>query len=93
LINKKDVEHVAKLAHIKLSDEETAKFTKQLGDIIKYMDQLNEVDTEGVEPMAHPYPLTNVVRKDKVSYKITKNELLKNAPEEENSFLKVPKIN
>ena len=93
MINKKDVEHVAKLARIKLTDEETVKFTKQLGDIIKYVDQLNEVDTRGVEPMAHPYPLVNVVRKDIVNYKITKEELLKNAPDKEDSFLKVPKIN
>jgi len=93
LITKKDVEHVANLARIKLSEEDTEKFTKQLGDIIKYVDQLNEVDTTGVEPMAHPYPLYNVAREDVVSYKATKEELLKNAPEEENSFFKVPKIN
>ncbi len=93
MINKKDVEHVAKLARIKLTDEETAKFTKQLGDIIKYVDQLNEVDTRGIEPMAHPYPLVNIIRKDIVNYKITKEELLKNAPDKEDYFLKVPKIN
>ena len=93
MITKKDVEHVANLARIKLSDEETEKFTKQLGDIIKYVDQLNEVDTTGIEPMAHPYPLVNVVREDLAEHKITKEELLKNAPEEENFFFKVPKIN
>jgi len=92
LISKKDVEHVAKLARIELSEEETEKFTKQLGDIIKYVDQLNEVDTKGIEPMAHPYPLVNITRKDVVNHKISKDELLKNAPEEENSFFKVPKI-
>lgn len=93
MINKKDVEHVANLARIKLSEDEKEKFTKQLGDIIKYVDQLNEVDTTGVEPMAHPYPLVNVVRDDVPTHKISREELLKNAPEEENSFFKVPKMN
>jgi len=93
LISKKDVEHVAKLARIEITEDEKEKFTKQLGDIIKYVDQLNEVDTTGVEPMTQAYPLFNVTREDEVRYIATKEELLKNAPEEEDSFFKVPKIN
>lgn len=93
LITKKDVEHVAKLARIELSEDEKEKFAKQLGDIIEYVDQLNEVDTEGVDPMAHPYPLTNITRVDRVEYDNTREELLLNAPDEEDGFFKVPKIN
>lgn len=93
LISKKDVEHVAKLARIELSEDEKEKFAKQLGNIIEYVDQLNEVDTEGVEPMAHPCTITNVTRADRACYKNTREELLANAPEEEDSFFKVPKIN
>ncbi|MDD3420465.1 MAG: Asp-tRNA(Asn)/Glu-tRNA(Gln) amidotransferase subunit GatC [Candidatus Gastranaerophilales bacterium] len=93
MINKKDVEHVANLARIELTEEEKEKFTKQLGDIIEHVNQLNEVDTTDVEPMAHPYPQVNVVREDIVNYKNTKEELLSNAPQEEDGFFKVPKIN
>lgn len=93
MVSKKDVEHVAKLARIDLTEEEKEKFAKQLGDIIEYVDQLNEVDTNGVDPMAHPYPITNVIRADRICYDNTREELLKNAPEEEDSFFKVPKIN
>lgn len=93
MISKKDVEHVAKLARIEITEEEKEKFTKQLDDIIKHVEQLNEVDTTGVEPMAHAYPLFNVTREDEVKYACTREELLKNAPEEEDSFFKVPKIN
>ncbi len=92
MITKKDVEHVAKLARIEITEEEKEKFTKQLGDVIKHVNQLNEVDTTGVEPMAHAYPLFNVMREDEVKYGNTREELLKNAPEEEDSFFKVPKI-
>ena len=57
------------------------------------MNQLNEVDTTGVEPMAHPYPLGNVMREDIVEHEISKQDLLANAPEEEDGYFKVPKIN
>lgn len=93
MINIKDVEHVAKLARIELSEDEKEKFAKQLGAIIEYIDQLNEVETENIDPMAHPYPITNVTRADKACYENTREELLTNAPEEEDSFFKVPKIN
>ena len=53
MIEIKDVEHVAKLARLELNEEEKVKFSKQLGDILKYVEQMNEVDTTGVEPMNH----------------------------------------
>lgn len=93
MLTKKEVEHVANLARIELTEEEKEKFTKQLGDVIKYVEQLNEVDTLGIEPMAHPCPEFNVTREDIVDYPCSKEELLHNAPSEENGFFKVPKIN
>lgn len=92
MITIKDVEHVAKLARLELTEEEKIKYSKQLGDILKYVNELNEVNTEGVEPMSYPLPLENVMREDEVKCEISKEELLKNAPEEEDGFFKVPKI-
>ncbi len=92
MITVKDVEHVAKLARLNLTEAEKEKFTKQLGDVLKYAEQMNEVDTTGVVPMAHAFDFVNVMREDEVVYEQTKEELMKNAPDEENGFFKVPKI-
>ena len=93
MITVKDVEHVAKLARLELTEEEKELYTKQLGDVLKYVDQMNEVDTSNVKPMSHAIDFVNVMREDKVYYEQTKEELMANAPEEENGFFKVPKIN
>ena len=93
MITTKDVEHVAKLARLELTEEEKETYTKQLGDVLKYVEQMNEVDTSNVEPMAHAIEFVNVMRDDKVYYEQTKEALMQNAPEEENGFFKVPKIN
>ena len=93
MITIKDVEHVAKLARLELTEEEKELYTKQLGDVLKYVDQMNEVDTSNVKPMAQVIDFVNVMREDTVSYDNTKEELMSNAPEEENGFFKVPKIN
>jgi len=93
MITIKDVEHVAKLARLELTDEEKEKYTTQLGSILKYVEQMNEIDTTDVEPMSHPLPVVNVMREDETHYEQTKEELMANAPEEENGFFRVPKIN
>lgn len=93
MITVKDVEHVAKLARLELTETEKEKFTKQLGDVLKYVEQMNEVDTTNVKPMAHAFDIVNVMREDEVVTEVSREELLKNAPEEENGFFKVPKIN
>ncbi len=92
MIEIKDVEHVAKLARLELTEDEKVKFSKQLGDILKHMEQLNEVDTTGIEPMNHPIDFVNVMREDVVSYEHTREELMANAPEIEQDYFKVPKI-
>lgn len=93
MITIKDVEHVAKLARLELNEEEKEKFSKQLGDILKYVEQMNEVDTTGVEPMSHAIPMVNVMREDVVVIENTKEELMANAPLKEDGFFRVPKIN
>jgi len=93
MITIKDVEHVAKLARLELTDEEKELYTKQLGDVLKYVDQMNEVDTSNVKPMTQVIDFVNIMREDKVVYEQTKEELMANAPEEENGYFKVPKIN
>ena len=93
MITIKDVEHVAKLARLELTEDEKELYTKQLGDVLKYVDQMNEVDTSNVKPMTQVIDFVNVMREDVVSYDNTKEELMSNAPEEENGFFKVPKIN
>lgn len=93
MITIEDVEHVAKLARLELSEEEKIKFTTQLGDVLKYVEQMNEVDTSNVEPMAHAVDFVNVMRDDIVNYEQTHDELMQNAPDSENGFFKVPKIN
>ena len=92
MIEIKDVEHVARLARLNLTEEEKVKFSKQLGDILKYMEQLNEVDTTGVEPMNHPIDFSNVMREDVARYDCTREELMANAPEVEQDYFKVHKI-
>ena len=93
MITVKDVEHVAKLARLELTEEEKELYTKQLGDVLKYVDQMNEVDTTGVEPMAHAIDFVNVMREDAVKYEEDKKTLMANAPYEEDGFFRVPKIN
>jgi aspartyl-tRNA(Asn)/glutamyl-tRNA(Gln) amidotransferase subunit C len=93
MITIKDVEHVAKLARLELTDEEKELYAKQLGDVLKYVDQMNEVDTTNVKPMSHPVEMVNVMREDEVHYDVTKEALMSNAPEAENGYFKVPKIN
>lgn len=93
MITIKDVEHVAKLARLELTEEEKDLYTKQLGDVLKYVDQMNEVDTSNVKPMTQVIDFYNVMREDKVVQEISKEALMSNAPEVEGDFFKVPKIN
>lgn len=92
MITVKDVEHVAKLARLALSDHEKRLYTEQLGRIIEYFDQLQEVDTRDVEPMSHPLPLHNAMRDDVVAQPLGHETMLAGAPDREGPFFRVPKI-
>ena len=92
MITKEQVEHVAKLARLSLTNEEVDLYTKQLSKILDYIDQLNQVNTEGVEPMTQPIPKVNVTREDIVKKQFERQDVLRNAPHEEYGFFRVPKI-
>ncbi len=92
MLTKQQVEHVAKLARLDLTEEEKELYTKQLSKILDYIDQLNEVNTEGIEPMTQPIPTVNVMREDIVKKQFERSEVLSNAPHEEYGFFRVPKI-
>ena len=91
-LNRKDVEHVALLSRLDLSENELDKFTGQLDAILEYIDVLNQVDTSAVEPMAHVLDIRNVMRPDVVQPSLSQEAALQNAPEPESGFFKVPKI-
>ena len=93
MITIKDVEHVAKLARLELTQAEKEMFTHQLGDVLGHVERMNEVDTTGVEPMNHPIDFSNVMREDVKIYENTREELMQNAPDVEGEFFKVPRIN
>lgn len=88
----KDVEHIAKLAKLEFSDSEKEKFTHQFNDILKYMEQLNSVDTTNVEPLSQVIDLQNVFRDDVIKPSISTEEALKNAPDKTGEHFKVPKV-
>lgn len=92
IISKKDVEYVAKLSRLKLKEGQVEKFTQQLNSTLEYIDKLNELDTSKTEPTSHVVPLKNIRRKDikRPSYPV--EEVLKNAPDKERGYFKVPPI-
>ena len=92
MISEAQVEHVAQLARLALSDEEKQRLTEQLNAILTYMEQLNEVPTAGVEPTAHVLDLVNVFRDDLVRQTLSADAALANAPETVQDFFVVPRI-
>ena len=91
-ISSKEVEYVAHLARLEITEEEKEKFTAQLNDILLYIDKLNELETKGVEPMSHAIAVTNAFREDKIKDSIGTNNSLVNAPDARGEFFRVPKV-
>jgi aspartyl-tRNA(Asn)/glutamyl-tRNA(Gln) amidotransferase subunit C len=91
-ISESQVSHISHLARLKLTAEEIALFGAQLADILNYMDQLNAVNTDGIEPTAHALPLKNVFRDDVPAQSFNASEALANAPEAAPPYFKVPKV-
>jgi len=89
---KMDIEKVARLARLDLSEEEKVTFGSQLEQILTYMEQLNTLDTSGVEPTSHAIPVYNVFREDEVRPSLPQEEVLAIAPDEEDGHFKVPRI-
>jgi aspartyl-tRNA(Asn)/glutamyl-tRNA(Gln) amidotransferase subunit C len=91
-ITRQEVEHVARLARLELSEEEKARMTEQLDAILGYMDKLNQLDTSQVEPMTTVIPMVSVMREDEVRPSLPVEEALANAPDREDAFFRVPRI-
>jgi len=87
-----DVSYVAHLARINLSDEEQTLFQDQLEHILEHVAKLNELDVSDVEPMAHATPVENQFREDVIAESIDHDAVMKNAPEEHQDLIFVPKI-
>ncbi len=91
-ITREQVEHVARLARLKIEDRELERFARQIGAVLEYVETLGQVDTEGVPPTFHAIDLTNAFREDKETGHLEHPEALANAPLAENGLFVVPKI-
>lgn len=87
-----DVKYIANLAKLSFDEKELEGFTTQFNDILAFFEKLNELDTENIEPLSHPIPNENVFRDDNVINSIAREEALKNAPDSNEEFFKVPKV-
>lgn len=91
-ISKEDVIKVSELARLEFKEDEVQKFTEQLGNILEYIEKLNELDTDNVEPTSHVLDISTPLREDKVDKMLTIDEVLQNAPESEDDFFVVPQV-
>lgn len=91
VITDETIDYVGILAKLELSEEEKEQAKKDMANMLDYIDMLNELDTEGVEPMSHVFPVHNVFREDIVVNGDTSDQILKNAPEQKDGSFMVPK--
>ncbi len=91
-IDEAQVRKVAKLSRLELTNAEVEEFTGQLSAILDYVEKMNELDTSGIEPLAHCLPVSNVLREDYVRESLGTEKALANAPQRDGDFFKVPKI-
>jgi aspartyl-tRNA(Asn)/glutamyl-tRNA(Gln) amidotransferase subunit C len=91
-ITKQEVEHVARLARLELSEQEKETLTHQLSNILTYVEQLNELDTTGVDPTSHVLDINNVMRDDVPEASLSQERALANGPDKASGHYKVPKI-
>lgn len=87
-----EVDRISKLAKLSFSENEKEKFTEQFNDILSFVERLNELDTQNVEPLLHVIELENVFREDVLQESLPVEDVLRNAPNKTESFFKVPKV-
>jgi aspartyl-tRNA(Asn)/glutamyl-tRNA(Gln) amidotransferase subunit C len=87
-----NIDYVASLARLALTDEEKARFFRQLGEILHYVEKLKQVDVTGVEPMAHASPVYNVWRADVAQPGLAVEQALRNAPAQRQNMIVVPQV-
>lgn len=88
----KETEKVSLLGRLLLSEEELQTMTNQLGRIVGYVEQLSELNTDGVEPMAHPLPMQNVFAEDRQGEHLPREKALANAPKKDSECYRVPAV-
>jgi aspartyl-tRNA(Asn)/glutamyl-tRNA(Gln) amidotransferase subunit C len=91
-ISRQDIEHIAMLARLSLTEDEKELFGVQLSRILDYMEKLNELDTDDIEPTSHVLHISNVMREDTPKDSIPREDALLNAPDRTEKFYRVPKI-
>jgi aspartyl-tRNA(Asn)/glutamyl-tRNA(Gln) amidotransferase subunit C len=91
-MDKKVIEHIAELAHLKFKDEEIESFATQFSEIVNYVSSIEKLNLEGIEPLTRPFEAQNVVRQDVAQSSISKEDALLNAPKRNEMFFKVPKV-
>jgi len=91
-INQHDIEHVARLARLALTEEEKHLFTGQMGAILAYVETLNELCTDGISPTSHAVPMENSFRPDSLAPSIGLDKALVNAPDHNDSYFRVPPV-
>jgi aspartyl-tRNA(Asn)/glutamyl-tRNA(Gln) amidotransferase subunit C len=92
LMDKNVVKYVARLARLKLTEQEEDRMTRDLGDVLKYMEKLNELGTSNVQPTSSILGITNVLRDDKTVSSGIEDKILENAPERQGRFFKVKRV-
>jgi aspartyl-tRNA(Asn)/glutamyl-tRNA(Gln) amidotransferase subunit C len=90
MIDREQVLHVAKLARLRLSDEEVERMSGELSAILEHVDNINELDLEGVEPTTHVVPLENVLREDEPRPSLPRERALEQAPDADDAGFRVP---
>ena len=91
-VTRETIDYVAKLARLNLTEGEKESLTRDMEEIIAFVDKLNELDTEGVKPREHVKLIKNVFREDRVEKSYDREEILKNAPSSDDGCFKVPRI-
>jgi aspartyl-tRNA(Asn)/glutamyl-tRNA(Gln) amidotransferase subunit C len=92
VITPEDIEHIAHLSRLELRGGDREVFAKQLNNILGYVNTLQKLETEGIDPTFHPAPLSNVMRKDEVKPSLSREDALKNAPQKEDHFFRMPPV-
>lgn len=91
-VSEQTVRHIARLARLELADGEVEAYRRDLSQILGYVDQLQQVDTEGVEPTAHAVPTQMRLREDVAEPRLSREDVLMNAPAHEDGMFRVPKV-
>lgn len=91
-VSEKDVQYIANLARLQVTEEEAKSYAKDMSSILDYMELLNEVDTSNVKPLEHVIDLDSRFRKDEAQEPVSHEDALKNAPDADSDYFRVPKV-